>query len=72
MGFLHNINREYSYITKLYTVVPARIWESAELQLISRRIAEMEEQIGLHDILDDHGRETKKPSTDSGSEGATS
>lgn len=45
MALLHNINREYNYISRSYPLVPRPIWISDELRDVSERIKHLEKEL---------------------------
>lgn len=49
MGMLHNINREYNYITKSYPIVSERLWNSANFGELQKQIRDAEVELGINE-----------------------
>jgi len=45
MATIHNINRDYSYITKIYPLVPSRVWRHKKFLDLTNRIVTREGEL---------------------------
>jgi hypothetical protein len=45
MSMLHNINREYNYISRSYPLVHRKVWKSPELKSVTERILSLEARL---------------------------
>lgn len=51
MSILHNINREYNYISRSYPLVPHKIWSNRDYEEVSKRIRHLEHILREKSVL---------------------